>query len=77
MVEPFDEHNQRTLQNVHPADWVNPEPGGRYNLVVGWSGHLTNQRESKERHGDDDEKGRPSRGAASGRATVEIALVAV
>jgi pyruvate/2-oxoglutarate dehydrogenase complex dihydrolipoamide dehydrogenase (E3) component len=34
LIEPFDEHNRRTVQNVHPDDWVNPEPRGRYNLVV-------------------------------------------
>lgn len=33
-VEPWDEHNQQLVQNVHPAGWVNPEPSGRYNLVV-------------------------------------------
>ncbi|KAF4515797.1 hypothetical protein B566_EDAN000032 [Ephemera danica] len=31
---PDDEHNQRLIANVHPSDWVNPEPSGRYNLVV-------------------------------------------
>lgn len=29
-----DEHDQRLLANVHPPGWVNPEPRGRYNLVV-------------------------------------------
>ena len=33
-IEPWDEHNQRTVANVHPNDWVNPEPAERYNLVV-------------------------------------------
>ena len=33
-IEPWDEHNQKTVANVHPNDWVNPEPEGRYNLVV-------------------------------------------
>lgn len=33
-VLPEDEHNQRLVRNVHPADWKNPQPGGRYNLVV-------------------------------------------
>lgn len=33
-VQPLDEHNRRLLQNVHPPDWVNPEPAGRYNMVV-------------------------------------------
>ncbi|MGH7206527.1 MAG: mercuric reductase [Nitrospiraceae bacterium] len=33
-VLPYDEHNQRLVSNVHPPDWVNPEPTGRYNLVV-------------------------------------------
>ena len=34
MLHPPDEHNRRLLENVHPPEWVNPEPGGRYNLVV-------------------------------------------
>ena len=34
LVLPVDEHNQRLVSNVHPSDWVNPEPVGRYNLVV-------------------------------------------
>ncbi len=33
-VTPHDPHNLELLANVHPADWVNPEPQGRYNLVV-------------------------------------------
>jgi len=33
-ILPHDEHNQRLLSYVHPADWVNPQPRGRYNLVV-------------------------------------------
>jgi pyruvate/2-oxoglutarate dehydrogenase complex dihydrolipoamide dehydrogenase (E3) component len=33
-VEPRDEHNLKLLANVHPSDWVNPEPAARYNLVV-------------------------------------------
>jgi pyruvate/2-oxoglutarate dehydrogenase complex dihydrolipoamide dehydrogenase (E3) component len=31
---PNDPHNRRLLDNVHPADWKNPEPTGRYNIVV-------------------------------------------
>ena len=31
---PMDEHNRRLLDNVHPADWPNPQPIARYNLVV-------------------------------------------
>jgi pyruvate/2-oxoglutarate dehydrogenase complex dihydrolipoamide dehydrogenase (E3) component len=31
---PDDEHNRALLANVHPADWANPEPAPRYNLVV-------------------------------------------
>ncbi len=34
LVLPNDEHNQRLLENVHPSTWVNPEPTGRYNMVV-------------------------------------------
>jgi pyruvate/2-oxoglutarate dehydrogenase complex dihydrolipoamide dehydrogenase (E3) component len=33
-LQPLDEHNQTLLQHVHPPDWVNPEPDGRYNMVV-------------------------------------------
>jgi pyruvate/2-oxoglutarate dehydrogenase complex dihydrolipoamide dehydrogenase (E3) component len=33
-LAPLDGHNKRLLQNAHPPDWVNPEPAGRYNLVV-------------------------------------------
>lgn len=31
---PFHEHNRTLASNVHPPDWVNPDPAGRYNLVV-------------------------------------------
>jgi pyruvate/2-oxoglutarate dehydrogenase complex dihydrolipoamide dehydrogenase (E3) component len=34
IANPWDEHNQALAANVHPADWTNPEPAGRYNLVV-------------------------------------------
>jgi len=33
-ILPRDEHNGRLVANVHPPDWVNPEPAPRYNLVV-------------------------------------------
>lgn len=33
-LEPRDEHNERLASNVHPSDWQNPTPDGRYNLVV-------------------------------------------
>jgi pyruvate/2-oxoglutarate dehydrogenase complex dihydrolipoamide dehydrogenase (E3) component len=33
-VEPLDESNRTLVANVHPADWPNPEPQGRYDLVV-------------------------------------------
>lgn len=33
-VEPMDEHNEELVSNAHPAGWANPEPAGRYNLVV-------------------------------------------
>ncbi len=33
-IAPNDSHNQRLIANVHPRDWVNPEPARRYNLVV-------------------------------------------
>ena len=33
-LQPRDEYNQELLQNVHPADYENPEPAEKYNLVV-------------------------------------------
>lgn len=33
-LRPLDEHNRKLRDNVHPPDWVNPTPAGRYNLVV-------------------------------------------
>ncbi|HXO20308.1 MAG TPA: mercuric reductase [Thermoanaerobaculia bacterium] len=34
LISPLDEHNLRLIENVHPGDWVNPEPKARYHLVV-------------------------------------------
>src|SRR6476646_11822281 len=31
---PDDEHDRRLAENVHPTNWVNPHPDGRYNIVV-------------------------------------------
>src|SRR5579862_3865371 len=31
---PLDDANRQLLNNAHPADWSNPEPAPRYNLVV-------------------------------------------
>jgi pyruvate/2-oxoglutarate dehydrogenase complex dihydrolipoamide dehydrogenase (E3) component len=33
-ITPPDQFNEVLLVNVHPPDWVNPEPAPRYNLVV-------------------------------------------
>jgi pyruvate/2-oxoglutarate dehydrogenase complex dihydrolipoamide dehydrogenase (E3) component len=33
-IFPRDAHNQTLVANVHPPEWVNPTPSGRYNLVV-------------------------------------------
>ena len=33
-AHPLDEHNQRLIGNVHPQDWQNPQPSGRYHMVV-------------------------------------------
>jgi pyruvate/2-oxoglutarate dehydrogenase complex dihydrolipoamide dehydrogenase (E3) component len=33
-LHPWDVHNRALYGNVHPPDWVNPEPAPRYNLVV-------------------------------------------
>ncbi len=34
LVSPMDAHNRKLVANVHPPQWTNPEPAGRYNLVV-------------------------------------------
>jgi len=33
-VAPYDQHNQTLVKNAHPPDWQNPQPNGRYNLLV-------------------------------------------
>jgi pyruvate/2-oxoglutarate dehydrogenase complex dihydrolipoamide dehydrogenase (E3) component len=33
-VPPMDRYNQELIENLHPPDWVNPEPAFCYNLVV-------------------------------------------
>ena len=33
-VPPMDRYNQELVDNLHPANWVNPEPASCYNLVV-------------------------------------------
>lgn len=34
ILAPWDSHNQQLAAHVHPADWKNPKPASRYNLVV-------------------------------------------
>jgi pyruvate/2-oxoglutarate dehydrogenase complex dihydrolipoamide dehydrogenase (E3) component len=34
IIYPWDIHNQKLAEQVHPLDWKNPEPVSRYNLVV-------------------------------------------
>ena len=34
LIQPDDEHNRELIRNTHPRDWANPQPKGRYNLVV-------------------------------------------
>lgn len=34
LVQPDDAHNRALGDNVHPTNWVNPQPQGKYNLVV-------------------------------------------
>jgi pyruvate/2-oxoglutarate dehydrogenase complex dihydrolipoamide dehydrogenase (E3) component len=31
---PDDEHDRVLAENVHPSNWANPQPSGRYNIVV-------------------------------------------
>src|SRR5437899_486471 len=33
-LQPADAHNARLREAVHPPEWINPTPAGRYNLVV-------------------------------------------
>ena len=33
-LAPMDEFNQQLIHNVHPPNWMNPTPTGRYNIVV-------------------------------------------
>jgi pyruvate/2-oxoglutarate dehydrogenase complex dihydrolipoamide dehydrogenase (E3) component len=33
-LQPDDEHNRLLAENVHPSEWQNPTPDGRYNLAV-------------------------------------------
>ena len=33
-IPPMDEFNQQLVNNVHPPEWINPTPTGRYNIVV-------------------------------------------
>jgi len=33
-LQPLNEINQRLQSSVHPTGWINPDPSGRYNLVV-------------------------------------------
>ncbi len=33
-IEPYDDHNRRLIDNVHPNAWTNPKPAKRYHLVV-------------------------------------------
>ncbi len=33
-LQPDDEHNRLLVENVHPPEWHNPTPDGRYNLIV-------------------------------------------
>jgi pyruvate/2-oxoglutarate dehydrogenase complex dihydrolipoamide dehydrogenase (E3) component len=34
LMLPADEHNAKLIDHVHPPDWKNPIPDGRYNLVA-------------------------------------------
>jgi pyruvate/2-oxoglutarate dehydrogenase complex dihydrolipoamide dehydrogenase (E3) component len=34
LIQPIDEYNRALIANVHPLDWVNPQPAPLYDLVV-------------------------------------------
>jgi pyruvate/2-oxoglutarate dehydrogenase complex dihydrolipoamide dehydrogenase (E3) component len=33
-IRPMDEYNQKLLKNVHPDNWINPQPADCYDLVI-------------------------------------------
>lgn len=33
-ISPLDEYNIKLLDNTHPKEWLDPDPGNKYNLVV-------------------------------------------
>ena len=33
-MRPMDEFNQKLIKNVHPDNWLNPQPADYYDLVV-------------------------------------------
>ncbi len=33
-IQPVDEYNRALIANVHPLDWVNPQPAALYDLIV-------------------------------------------
>jgi hypothetical protein len=33
-IQPVDAYNRDLIANVHPLDWVNPQPAAIYDLVV-------------------------------------------
>ena len=37
-IQPMDEYNQSLLADVHPRDWVNPDPASCHELVVTGAG---------------------------------------
>ncbi len=49
-VFPRDAHNQTLVSNVHPPDWVNPDPAPRYNLVVIGGGTAVGAEALAEKH---------------------------
>ena len=34
LIQPVDQYNRDLIANVHPLDWINPEPAKIYDLVV-------------------------------------------
>ena len=74
-VLPLDAHNAALVANVHPPDWKNPTPDGRYNLVVigaGTAGLITAAGRREPRR-----EGRADRAPPDGRRLPERRLRAV
>ena len=71
-IEPLDEYNRELLANVHPPDWVNPEPAPRYQ--PGGDRRRHGRPGYRRRRGGARRQGRADRAAPDGRRLPERRL---